>query len=629
MKLISGCTSLVYAALFSVFCSIAWASPSETTHWLEWVDQQALHERGAWRKVMYYEKKIGGWRSQTTDPDFFFADNGASNPKAELHASLVAFLTDHPDLGDDAAQCRFPRRFDWLTSQLPSTVAWPDIECPALSAFIEQAAPLGMTLVYPTSYLNNPASMFGHTFIRIDAEKEGRQRNALLALTVSYGADVSPNENGFVYAFKGLTGLYPGSVRSHPYYLQVQNYNELESRDIWEYPLNLSAVQAETFIKAGWDLKDVNFNYAYLLKNCSYRLLSVMEAAFPEYDLLESFDVYAVPIDTLRALNQAGLLAQPEYRPAIASRIAYMANLSSGRQKAIAQSLVDQGVDSTLTSELEALPGEAERRVVDLAYEYSRYKAKKADSDMAEVSYDLLRLRAQQPKGQFEMAREEWPQEPLLGHDIRRVALGVGYNEDQIYGRFGFRPVYHDSYDRQAGYLANSQINALASEWRLHEDAKGGVELTLNRFDLVDFRSLSPYSGMMPSLAWTGRLGWSRETDAETTLPLRLDVEMGRAFQTGADSLFFLLASTELNTLPEIRVGAHLGWMATLPKESRLGLETRMMTPLDTDEWLSTTQLIYNRPFSKDTALRFRLETDDLLKENRVLGGSIDFHWFF
>lgn len=124
-------------------------------------------------------------------------------------------------------------------------------------------------------------------------------------------------------------------------------------------------------------MKDVNINYAYLLKNCSYRLLSLLEAAFPQYDLVEHFDVYAVPVDTLRAMSRAGLLQAPRFRPAIASRIHFMAGELPAAQVELAQHLVDDAVASADTEALNGLPAEQQRLVVDLAYEYSRFKAKR------------------------------------------------------------------------------------------------------------------------------------------------------------------------------------------------------------------------------------------------------------
>ena len=596
------CLVFVVAGSSWVCASITTAQPD----WMAWVEWHRLYEQDEWHKILYYESARGGVRSQADDPAFFLAGEGASDPKSELIASIEQFLTE-PSGDENPVHCRFPRRYDWLKSRLPKTLSWPDVKCPELSAFIEQAAPKGMTLVYPASYLNNPASMFGHTFIRVDAEEGGEQRNDLLALTVSYGADVKPNENGFVYAFKGLTGLYPGSVRSHPYYLQVQNYNELESRDIWEYRLRLTADQTETFIKAAWELKDINFHYAYLLKNCSYRLLSVMEAAFPELDLVSEYDAYAVPIDTLRTLERAGLLDEPHYRPAIASRIAYLRRRLPSSGNELARRLVDDGVSDNRQQALADYSQDQQGNIIDLAYEYSRFKAKRDEGDLAEVSYDLLRLRSRYPSGELKIEPDDWPTEPLAGHGIRRIGLGGGVWRDNPYGLFSFRPVYHDRYDRQAGFLEHSQINALNSEWRLVSDSDSPLEIKLDRFDLVDFSSLVPYNPMTPAMAWTGRLGWQRSSPDDTQLPFGMSLGLGRSRQLTDNSSVFLMALFEASSRPELSYGIHAGWLASLGHDRRLGAEVRSTDSVLTDDSRLLFDVTYNHPLSRNQAVRTRI----------------------
>lgn len=604
-------------------------STSFNTSWIHWVEQNRLYHDDGWYKVMHYRAISGGARSDVEDADFFFAPAGRFDPVAELFSSVRAFMTDTPELGDDAAQCRYPRRFEWVLENFPEDIVFPQVECAALSAFIEQSAPSGMTLIYPNAYLNNPASMFGHTFVRIDGQSEGETRNALLALTVSYGADVQPNENGFVYAFKGLAGLYPGSVRSHPYYRQVQNYNELESRDIWEYPMNVSPAQAETFIKAGWDLKDININYAYLLENCSYRLLSLLEAAFPQYDLVDDFDVYAVPVDTLRTLGGAGLLEAPRFRPAIASRIHFLVGELADEQVELAQRLVDDAVAPADTEALAQLPAEQQRLVVDLAYEYSRFKAKKESSGMAEVSYGLLRLRAQQSAGQIAPPPEAWPSEPMQGHGVRRAGVGLGYGADNtVHARFRFRPAYHDNYDRQAGFLDNAQVNALQAEVRLSVDEDDAADLALDRLDLVDFRSLNPYHAMTPSLAWAGRLGWLRQNPQEKALPFGAEIGLGRAVSTGSNSLGFLLATAEATTAPQLLAGLHAGWLVDVAAHDRFGLEARLAHDVLAEEPSATLTATYNRVLSTHRAVRFQLaaKTQGQTLESTA---TLDFNWYF
>ena len=75
---------------------------------------QQLANDPYWINLGHYETgKLGGWRSYVDDPAFFLAETGATDPAAELQATLIAIQS--PDnLGDQHAQCKYPARTRWL-----------------------------------------------------------------------------------------------------------------------------------------------------------------------------------------------------------------------------------------------------------------------------------------------------------------------------------------------------------------------------------------------------------------------------------------------------------------------------------------------------------------------------------
>src|SRR5690606_41526448 len=80
-------------------------------------------------------------------------------------------------------------------------------------------------------FMGNPSSMFGHTLLRLDP-KDQQQLN-LISYAVNYAATVDGNDN-WSFAWKGLTGQYPGEYSLMPYYRKVKEYGDFESRDLWE-----------------------------------------------------------------------------------------------------------------------------------------------------------------------------------------------------------------------------------------------------------------------------------------------------------------------------------------------------------------------------------------------------------
>src|SRR5260221_313971 len=163
----------------------------------------------------------------------------------------------------------------------------------------------------------------------------------LLDYGVNYAASVD-TQNAFVYAVKGLVGLFPGRFNSIPYYYKVREYNDFESRDLWEYDLSLTPAQVAMLVAHVWELGSTQFPYYYVSRNCSYHLIAALEAAVPELDLLSHVGHVAVPADTIKVLHEMpGLVRTVRYRPSVRAQFRRRAQDLSGRQLDEVEKLAD------------------------------------------------------------------------------------------------------------------------------------------------------------------------------------------------------------------------------------------------------------------------------------------------
>lgn len=267
-----------------------------------------------WIALGHYEHRaLAGWRSYVDDENFFFAEDGARSPLAELQATLGALYAD-PQLGDRHPQCRFPSRTRWLKHQLRLNDL-PAVNCPEYDTWFADIDPHTTVLVFPDAYLNSPSSMFGHTLLRIDPPGAENSGTALLSYALNFGAIVEGADNGMLYAWKGLAGGYPGQFALLPYREKVSEYSSLENRDLWEYRLDLTPEETGRMIEHVWELRQVRFDYFFFDENCSYRLLELLEIARPGLKLIDQFPLTAIPADTVRAVKKAGLVEDIAYRP--------------------------------------------------------------------------------------------------------------------------------------------------------------------------------------------------------------------------------------------------------------------------------------------------------------------------
>ena len=173
--------------------------------------ESGIAESGAWMALLHVKPLTitGTRRSQTSDHQFFLHPEGALDAQAELIADLKAFFNSSPDKPDIIhAQCRFPARLHFLTTRLGLAGQLPHVSCPKRDEWMKKMAAHRLSLVFPSMYLHNPASMFGHTFLRFDKQ----QSSILLSYALNYGARFPKDDNAVVFVFNGLTGGYSGGL---------------------------------------------------------------------------------------------------------------------------------------------------------------------------------------------------------------------------------------------------------------------------------------------------------------------------------------------------------------------------------------------------------------------------------
>ena len=262
-----------------------------------------LADQREWHLLLHYRAKLfGGYESEQDEPGFFMSPEGKTDPDAELAATVTQFFS--PDLvgrSKQPAQCAFVARYAWLKEQL----AFDDsrltpMKCDRFDQWFAGFEAQSVSLIFPAAFMNNPASMFGHTFLRIDQRGQTAQTR-LLAYTINFAADVPPGSN-LDYPIRGIFGGYRGNFSTVPYYLKVQEYRDIENRDIWEYRLSFNGDQIRRLLMHAWELGNASFDYYFFKENCSYHLLSILEYADPSLHLTDRIVFLTVPADTLLLL---------------------------------------------------------------------------------------------------------------------------------------------------------------------------------------------------------------------------------------------------------------------------------------------------------------------------------------
>ncbi len=453
-------------------------------------------------------------RSLADDPDFFLHPQGATRPADELDATLAAFFdpAETHALGQSAA-CRFPARFNWLNEQLgfdPAHLPRPD--CPRYQQWRSGVQAERITLIFPSAYLNSPASMYGHTFLRLDPPAPAGGETPLLSYAISYAAAGNEAE-GLAFALKGLTGLYAGEFSNSPYYLRIRDYNDLENRDIWEYELKLTPPEIARLIDHTWELGPTRFDYYFFDENCAYHLLSLLDAARPELNLSAQFTWWALPLDTVKAVTQTqGLLGAVRYRPSNATEMRHRAGLLGPVGSAQAKALSTGQLSPAALASQE--PDTARRALIlETAERLVTYDGSQGrlgdEAQVQRARMALLMARAQLPRG-TPVTVPTPPDEPSTGHGTARIDVMLGQRNGQGLVELAARPAYHDLLDQPEGFQRGAAIQFF--RMGLSKTAQG--HLQLERLTPVEITSLSPHEPLLAARSWRVEMSLQRRAQA-------------------------------------------------------------------------------------------------------------------
>lgn len=535
-----------------------------------------LHEHAQWRALGHYRDGWFGPYSQADGPAFFLSPTGVDDPQAELAATLRMFFTpdtiarptaEEPILppAKRHPQCNFPARYAWLDEQLDFDAAGlTRVECPSYDHWRGRIKAKGATLVFADAYLNNPASMYGHTFLRLD------QGSPLLSYAINYSADAWTT-NGLLFAVLGIFGGFDGYFSTTPYYVKVQEYTNVESRDLWEYSLRISDRELERLIAHAWELGTTSFDYYFFDENCSYMLLTLLDAMRPNLDLAGDFPMWVLPTDTLRSvISRPDFVAERSWRPAHRSRlIGYRDSLSSQEQDQAEQ--VAKGV----VVGLDAYPPERQARILEAGHLLMRWRegyVLKSSPEWKAKQSKVLRARAALRLRLPKLDIKPRLAPPEEGHSTGRVSVGGGISERGILTRLQLRLALHDLLDDERGYHQGQHLEKL--DFRFRWDAPidlGSMEPTrrrahlpyLEQLDLVEILSVPAHEKWLFQPAWHARLAVEEAVDLGCAgwrcVLLGGRLGGGLAHGVGPISPIYLLAETNLRAFGPLDDGYLIG----------------------------------------------------------------------
>lgn len=236
---------------------------------------KSLAKHSQWQHLLFYKNG----KAEVISPDFYLTNpKPRSKRNFDPYAELIATIEQ---MNNEGVVCKYPARYLWLNHHLPEL----NVDLKNCSKLPDANQEISLILV--SSYLKNPASSFGHVLVKTNTSIDNinntnsdvRELSSedLLNNSYNFGARIPENENGAMYALKGLFGFYDAGFSETEFFKQDAVYSKNEQRDMWEYVLNLDAFETQLLNYHLYEAKSARFDYYFIKQNCGYRSGEILE----------------------------------------------------------------------------------------------------------------------------------------------------------------------------------------------------------------------------------------------------------------------------------------------------------------------------------------------------------------
>jgi hypothetical protein len=556
------------------------------------VDDARLRQLAAhptWHGLLHMD---AAGRSEINSPGFFLSPTGAHDAEAELRATLAAYSQPWPDDPNTHPRCSHPSRYFWLSRQL-QLPGWRDREprCLRLEEWGRFDHLQSISVYLVSGYLGNPASTFGHALIKFNTE-DAVKLGGLTDVSVNFGALVPPNEPTLRYVYRGLFGGYQAGFSDKYHYTNDQVYGKRESRDMWDYELQLTPDQRLFLAYHLAEVAGRKFDYYFLTKNCGLRIADVL-ALVTGQPLGQSARLWYAPVEmfnTLHALDQPPqtvLGGPPRFVPS-AER---MLNAEFSRLDAVQRSVANEAIRDDLQhlgAHLSTLPPEQRLDVLDtlLAYQTYRLEADGAQVDeaMRRAKDRILLARLQALPRQRPPLEVPQLKSPAQGH--APMMLAAGWLHDTHTGDDKLRLQWAPFRYELGGFHGLDRSELAVFDTVVDVGAHGAT--TLTQFDLIRVRKLDTnpaYIEGANGLSWEVQTGMRRVVQAgRERRQSHLSGGVGFARQWGSVTAFAMVDASAQSGPHPLAAGPQLSMTGQLGDDLKWVLRSAWRQDLGSHE---------------------------------------------
>ena len=548
-----------------------------------------------WKSLLHYNGK----KSIIEDENFFITKN--NNLKEEFAATIKSFLIDD-NLNENHSICKYPARFNYILKQLKlNRNIFPNPNCKEFKKYIENLSAKKIYISYASEQITSIASMMGHMFIKIVGNNN--RENAL-----SYYAIM---EDNFSFYLKSLFTSSIGYYILTPYKNKLEEYNDIDKRNIWNYELDLSEEEIKDFIYHIWELKSIKVPYNFINHNCGTATIFLLSNINEKFYKLNK-KPWQTPLDILKNIYNNDLIKNIELSPSDSYKIKMIQdNFTIEEAINIKKFIKTENVNYIKNQEsfvvADYLSGDL---VLRNKINVNKY------NNIQNIIYNNF-------KGWEYINLKQKVKNPLESQYSSAIKLSYENYKKYNVISLTFYPVYKEIYDNNSQYFNDFELNFLKTKINYNLSTN---KININYIDLINIKSLNPSGILLPTLSFKLNLGYRELYElSENNGNIDFNFGIGKAYNLIKDilNIYFL---PSIRYFDKLYFEQELGFSLKLFNFSNtiLSFYLPVKNNLDYKNYLKLNQSFYfNDKFS------FNIEYEYVNMKENYSNFSINFKYFF
>lgn len=513
----------------------------------------ALSAHPQWQKLLHINASRNDVSYINSNSFFLSSKRDNINPHNELLATINAMTLPVSGDTNQHAQCKFPARLIFLKQHLDNSfnAMLPNVQCEQYKAWRLDANISSISVVFASGYMSNPASMYGHLFVKLNRSKK---QSDLLNYSLNYGAIIPDNENPVVYILKGIFGGYDAAYSDKQFFRHQHNYGEVELRDLWDYKLALSSADIDLLVAHIWELLPNKFDYFFIDENCAFHIAKLLELVLTE-PIISDQSLWVLPSAVAKGIAEnsyadGALLDSVTFIPSRESVLNQKFSQLALSQQQIGTELISNAFEFSQSKNYQRLTDSDKAQLIESLFSFHEVN-KRLNPEQPNLKVNrrkLIRERLSLPSGRQSGEKQLTNKvAPHQGMPVSKVSLGtLHHDSEQNFITAGFRMTYFDDLSTDKNQTKFSNLEMLDVELIANDDTTKVL-----RLDLVDIDSL-----YKESIQWTDQHSWAWSVRTGFEQLQNNCIDCGIYFGEGEIGKSYLLS----NTLVYAMVGGKFFW---------------------------------------------------------------------